>query len=109
MRTSLRKQLFTVLIFAKVSTRRFFRDPVALFFTIAFPLIFLFIFGSLNSGGGSASFNVAIINQSDSQFATEFVQQSKDSKILKLNSEAKSLDQAKEKMSRSELDATIVL
>jgi len=109
MRTPLRKQLFTVLVFAKVSTRRFFRDPVALFFTVAFPLIFLFIFGGLNSGGGGASFNVAIINQSDSQFASEFVTQSKDSKILEVNADVTSIDQAKEKMSRSELDATIIL
>lgn len=109
MRTSLRTQLFTVLVFAKVSTRRIFRDPVALFFTVAFPLILLFIFGGLNSGGGGASFNVAVINQSGSQFATEFVQQTKDSTILEVKADVTSLDQAKEKMSRSELDATIVL
>lgn len=106
---SLRKQLYTVSVFVRVNSRRFFRDRLALFFTVVFPLIFLFVFGSLNSGGGNVSFNVAIINHSDSQFATDFVKQSKDSKVLKVNDSITSLDAAKDKMGRSELDATIVL
>jgi ABC-2 type transport system permease protein len=108
-RTSLRKQLYTVGVFAKSSTRRFFRDRIALFFTVVFPLIFLFVFGSLNSGSGNVSFNVAIINHSKSQFAADFVRQSQDSKILKVHKEVTTLNVAKDKMSRSELDATIVL
>lgn len=107
---SLRKQLFTVGVFARSSTRRFFRDRLALFFTVVFPLIFLFVFGSLNSGSGSnVSFNVAIINHSTSQFASDFVKQSEDSKVLKVNKDITTLDEAKDKMSRSEIDATIVL
>ncbi|RWZ78292.1 MAG: ABC transporter permease [Candidatus Microsaccharimonas sossegonensis] len=106
---SLRKQLYTVGVFARSNTRRFFRDRLALFFTIVFPLIFLFVFGSLNNGSGNVSFNVAVINQSNSQFATDFVKQSKDSKILKVNNDVTTLAQAKDKMSRSELDAAIIL
>ena len=108
-KTPLRKQLFTVGVFVRINSRRFFRDRVALFFTVIFPLIFLFVFGSLNSGGGNISFNVAIINHSSSTFANDFVKQSKDSKILKVNETVTSLDAAKDKMGRSELDATIVL
>lgn len=108
-RQSLRTQLYTVGVFARSNTRRFFRDRLALFFTVGFPLIFLFVFGGLNSSGGNVSFNVAVINHSDSQFAKDFVTQSKESKILKVNSDVTNLDQAKEKMNRSEIDATIVL
>lgn len=100
---------YTVWTFVRINTKRFFRDRLALFFTIVFPLIFLFVFGSLNGGSGNVSFNVAVINQSDSEFATQFVQQAKDGKILKINEEVKTLDEAKEKMNRSELDAAIVL
>jgi len=106
---SIRKQLYTVGVFVRVNSRRFFRDRLALFFTVVFPLIFLFVFGSLNSGGGNVSFNVAIINNSDSKFATDFVKQSKDSKVLEVDESVTSLDTAKDKMGRSELDATIVL
>lgn len=103
------KSLYTVLTFVRINTRRFFRDKLALFFTIGFPLIFLFVFGSLNSGGGDISFKVALINQSDSQFAREFARQTTDSKVLEVNTDIATLDQAKEKMSRSEIDAAVVL
>lgn len=103
------RSLYTVLTFVRINTKRFFRDRLALFFTIGFPLIFLFVFGSLNSGSGGASFNVAIINQSNSQFAKDFVSQISSSKVVKVKTEVVTLGEAKEKMSRSELDATIEL
>lgn len=105
----MKKSLFTVLIFVKINTKRFFRDRLALFFTIGFPLIFLFVFGSLNSGNSEVSFNVALINHSDDTFAKEFVSTANKNKILKVNKEISSLSEAKDKMSRSELDAAIVL
>jgi ABC-2 type transport system permease protein len=105
----MKRSLFTVATFVKINTRRFFRDKLAIFFTIGFPLIFLFVFGSFNSGNKDISFNVALINQSDSSFAKDFVKNSENSKILKINKDATTLDIAKDKMSRSELDAAIVL
>jgi len=104
------RQWLTVRTFVRINTRRFFRDRTAIFFTIGFPLIFLFVFGSLNSGSsGTVSFNVALINQSSSQFAKDFVRQTEDSDVLKVNTDITTVDVAKEKMSRSELDAAIVL
>lgn len=105
----MKKSFYTVLTFVRINTKRFFRDRLAIFFTIGFPLIFLFVFGSLNSGSGNVSFNVAIINQSNSQFAKTFVQQTDSSKVIKVNKDVSTLDAAKDKMSRSELDAVIVL
>ncbi|HRN90756.1 MAG TPA: ABC transporter permease [Candidatus Saccharibacteria bacterium] len=101
--------LYTVLTFVRINTKRFFRDRLALFFSIGFPLIFLFVFGGLNSGSGDVSFNVAIINHSDSSFAQDFVKNAEEGKILKVNKDVTTLDEAKEKMTRSELDAAIVL
>jgi len=103
------KSLYTVMTFVKINTRRFFRDKLALFFTIGFPLIFLFVFGGLNSGSDDVSFKVALINQSDSSFAKEFTKNAKEGDILKVDEGVTNLDQAKEKMSRSELDAAIIL
>jgi len=108
-KSTFRKQLYTVGVFVRINTKRFFRDRLALFFTVIFPLIFLFVFGSLNSGSSSVSFNVAIINHSTSQFATNFVKQSQESKILKVDQNITTLDVANDKMSRSEIDATIIL
>ena len=105
----MKKSMYTVLTFVKINTRRFFRDRLALFFSIGFPLIFLFVFGSLNSGSGDASFNVVLINNSDSAIAKEFVQQSKENGVLKVDESVTNIDEAKDKMSQSQLDATVVL
>lgn len=105
----MKRSLYTVATFVKINTRRFFRDRVALFFTIGFPLIFLFVFGGLNSGGSDVSFNVAVINRADSEFSRQFVDQLKSSKVLKVDAETSTLEAARDKMGRSELDAAIVL
>lgn len=105
----MKKSLYTVVAFYKINTRRFFRDRLAIFFSVIFPLVFLIIFGSLNSGNKNISFNVAVINQSDSQFAQDFVKSAKDSKVLKVDKDIDTLDKAKEKMTKSQLDAAIIL
>jgi len=105
----MRRSLYTVLTFTKINTKRFFRDRLAIFFSIGFPLIFLFVFGSINNGGGDVSFSIALINHSDSSFAREFSDQIRSSEVFKVDSDIETLDAAKEKMSRSELDAVIVL
>lgn len=105
----MKQKLFTVLVFAKLNTRRFFRDKTAIFFTIAFPLIFLFVFGGIFGKNNGTSFNVAIINLSSSQFAQQFVQQAESNKVLKVDKATDTLTKANEKMGRGQLDATIVL
>src|ERR1700694_2181339 len=105
----MKKSLFTIGVFVKVSVRRYFRDKTALFFTIAFPLIFVFVFGGIFGKNNNISFNIALINESQSQFSKQFVDQMTSSKIFKVKPNITSLDTAKQKMSRSEIDAAIVL
>ncbi len=102
------KSFFTVMTFARLNTRRFFRDRLAIFFTVIFPLIFLFIFGAM-SRGGDLSFKVAVLNDSTTSFAQEYVSSVKDSKLFKVDPEVKTVDEAKEKMKRGEIDAAIIL
>ena len=102
------KQYFsTVWTLCSTLTKRYFRDPVALFFTLIFPVIFLLIFGAM-SRSNSVSFNVVLINHSDSKFATQFADQIKKNKVFKLK-DVKSFDEAKDKMGRGELDSIIEL
>lgn len=105
----MKRALYTVGVFVKINTKRFFRDKLALFFGIGFPLIFLFVFGSLNSGPKDLSFDVALINESSSSVASDFVKKAESSGVLKINKDVTTLDTAKDKMTRSELDAAIVL
>lgn len=106
---SLQKKWYTVGVFARLNTRRFFRDRLALFFGILFPLIFLFVFGGIFGHSGGTSFKVALINNSDWQTGTDYVHQAESSKLLKIDKTVRNIDQAKEKMTRNQLDATIVL
>ncbi len=106
----MKKALLPVLTFAKIDIRRLFRDKLAIFFTFVFPLLFLFVFGGIfGRSNTSVSFNVAFLNRSDTQFAKQFEQMGQKDKVLKIDSQVKTLEQAQEKMSRGELDATIIL
>jgi len=107
---SLRKKLYTVMIFTKLSTKRFFRDRLALFFGILFPLIFLFVFGGIFSkSGNSVTFNVGVINHSNKPVASQFIHQATTSKIIKIDPTVSTLSAAETKMNRGQLDATLVL
>jgi ABC-2 type transport system permease protein len=97
----------TIAVLSKTLTKRWFRDPVALFFTFLFPLIFLLIFGAM-SRSNSVSFNITVVNNSDTKFATEFVGQIKKNKVFKVK-DVKSFDDAKDKMGRGELDSIVEL
>jgi len=103
------KKFYTVWVFFIVNIRRLFRDRLALFFTFLFPLIFLFVFGGLNSGSKMVAFNVAIISESKTQFAKQFVSQLDKQKTLKVDKTVTTFADANEKMSRGTLDATIEL
>lgn len=105
----MRKKFIPVWTFARIEFLRTFRDKVALFFVFLFPLIFLFVFGGIFGGNNDLSFNVALVNNSESQFAKEFSKQASDNEILNVDDEISTLNEATEKMNRSEIDATIIL
>src|SRR4051812_46168111 len=99
---TLKQKLYTVWAFFVVNIKRLFRDRLALFFTFLFPLIFLFVFGGLNSGNKDVSFNVAVINESQTPFAKQFAGQLSKQKALKVDKEITNFKAANEKMSRGE-------
>jgi ABC-2 type transport system permease protein len=105
----MKKSFLPIFTFAKIGVKRALRDRLALFFIFLFPLIFLFVFGGIFGKSSSVSFRVALINQSNSSFAHDYVSQASQNKLFKIDKEADTLDKAKEKMNRGQLDATIVL
>ena len=105
----MKKSLYTVLIFTRLNTRRFFRDKLAIFFGILFPLIFLFVFGGINGGGNSVSFRVALIDQSNTAVSKQVVSAIKANKIFKVDKVATSLAAANDKISKSQVDGIILL
>ncbi|GAC1391663.1 MAG: ABC transporter permease [Candidatus Saccharimonadales bacterium] len=104
-----RKSLLPVTVFARIAVKRVFRDKTALFFTFAFPLIFLFVFGGIFSKNTKVNFKVALINQSKSQFSRQFADQTRNNPIFKVSNDITTLDSARDKMSKGQLDGAIVL
>lgn len=87
--------------------KRTFRDPVALFFTFLFPLMFLLVFGSLNRNDGGINFDVAVFNQSQTEFAANFVEQLRDSDSITVKDGVADMTDARERMGRGELDSIL--
>ena len=94
---------------------------MALFFTFLFPLLFLFIFGSVFSND-SSDLKVAVFNHSPTALAKSFVKILKEGKNtgIKVVSQVSTVDkshsdddltmaQAKEKMKRSSIDGIVEL
>ena len=103
------KQLYTIWIVAKITTKAYFRNRTAIYFTIAFPLIFLVVFGSLFGKNNSISFKVAFLNQSDTAFSKTFVNQLSSNKLFKVDGNITALSNAEDAMSKGKLNAAIVL
>lgn len=96
-------------VLAATFTKRFFRDKVAIFFTFLFPLIFLFVFGTINRGTGEVSFDIALLNHSDTAFARQFTDELKKNSAIKINEKITNHDDAVERMGRGEIDSILEL
>lgn len=103
------RKVYTVYVFTKLSTKRFFRDKLALFFGILFPLIFLFVFGALTHNGGKISINVALINQSSTPYAKAVVKSIESSPVYKLNKTINTVSDAENKMTADQLSGAILI
>jgi ABC-2 type transport system permease protein len=90
-------------------TKRLFRDKVAIFFTFLFPLIFLFVFGTLNRGDGNVSFDIALINRSESEFSRQFVDELKKNESIKINEKITEFNDASTRLGRGEIDSILEL
>ncbi len=104
-----KKSILPITTYARIDTKRLFRDKMAIFFVFIFPLIFLTIFGSIFRGDNDVSFRIGLINQSQSEFAGQFASQMKENDVFKIDEEITNMDEAREKMNRGQLDATVVL
>jgi len=108
-KSSLRRSFVPISTFVRIDVKRLFRDRVAIFFVFVFPLIFLFIFGSIFRGNDEISFRVALINESQTEFATKFSEKIKNNSVFEVDEDVTTIDQAKEKMNRGQMEATIIL
>lgn len=116
-----KKAILPITTYVPIDIKRLFRDKVAIFFVFLFPLIFLFVFGSIMGGDSDVSFRVGLINNADNEFSNQFVErvfpseeakkndEEKAKSVFKIDDEVTNLEEAKEKMNRGQIDATIIL
>lgn len=97
-----------VFIFTWIRLKSFFRDPVSLLFTFALPVVFLLVFGALFSNDSAVNFDVAVINHSKTEFSQEFVKNIDGEKTFTTVA-VDTIAEAKEKMSRGQIDTIIEL
>lgn len=107
--SKLKRAFLPVTTFVPIDIKRLFRDKVAIFFVFVFPLIFLMIFGSIFGGDNNVSFRLALFNKSDSEIAKNLTNQMNESDLFKIDKDVKDEATAKEKMSRGQLDGTVII
>ena len=106
----MRSSWHLIYVFARINTKRFFRNRVAIFFGVLFPIIILFVIGGIFSGGGNVSFDVALINQSSTTQAAKVVGQLEaNPSVFRLSKTVHTLAAAQAAMARGTLDAVIFI
>lgn len=98
------KALYKLLI---SDLKQFFRDRTALFFTFAFPVFFMFIFGWVFSGGEDVSYNIGLVNEDTSAIGQGFSQSLEQITIFKV-SEGELTDKLDE-LRQGDLSAVVVV
>ena len=96
----------TLLAMTVAFTKRYLRDKVALFFTVVFPLVFLVIFGGIFGGDDGPNFDLAVINNANTEFASNFEMQMDESELFTI-SEVEDFADAEERIGRGSLDAIV--
>jgi ABC-2 type transport system permease protein len=87
--------------------KQFFRDRTALFFTFAFPILFIFIFGWVFSGAEDVSYSIGLVNNDDSAMGQGISQTLYEIPIFKV-SEGE-LEEKIEELRDGDLKAVIVI
>ncbi len=87
--------------------KSFYRDRASLFWTLAFPVIFVFLFGSLFSGNGPTTFAVGWVDQDGSPASAQLRQSFSGVELLELTDAAE--EDALSQMRAGDLDAVVVV
>jgi ABC-2 type transport system permease protein len=87
--------------------KQFFRERTALFFTFAFPLLFMLIFGLVYSGNGNISYDVGLVNQDQSVVSGQISQALQQIPIFK--TAEGNLDEELAKLKKGDIRAVILL
>ena len=87
--------------------KQFVRDRTALFFTFAFPVLFMFIFGFVFSGGDDINYDIGLVNQDNSATSTGISMAFEEVPIFEIS--PGELEGKLDELRDGELDAVVVI
>jgi ABC-2 type transport system permease protein len=99
--------LKTFLLLFKASFKQLLRDKTSLFFTFAFPVVFMIIFGLIWSGDNNFKASIGIVNEDDSHISQAISQAFQG--ISSLTVETGNETDLLAKLKKGELRAVIVI
>lgn len=88
--------------------RQFTRDRTALFFTFAFPMLFMIVFGLVYSGNTGLKYDIGLVDADKSTVSAQITGVLNQVSIFKLNT-VDNLDQELEKLKKGDIRAIIVI
>jgi ABC-2 type transport system permease protein len=89
------------------SLKEFIRDRGALFWTLAFPLIFILLFGLIFSGNGSVKYTVGLVNQDSGQVGAALTDALKQPRPFTIQTGA--LDAEMRELKKGQIDLVLVI
>ncbi len=99
----------TTWAYGKIELLRALRDPLTTLILFGIPVVLVLVFGALMNNSDNISLRVAVVNNSQGQFADNFEEALGKVKAFKLPDETLTLDQARDKMNDDALDGIIEL
>jgi ABC-2 type transport system permease protein len=91
----------------RANLRSFTRDRAAMFWTLAFPIVFVIMFGTIFAGGGDSAYRLGWVDQDGSPVSAQLRAALADNAPVKLTDGT--LDAARASMQKGDLDAIIVI
>lgn len=91
------------------SLKIMFRDWLTLFWGLAFPAIFIAIFGLFSFGQRTGSANLAIIDRADTEFSRQIVSGLRQVKFFKINDKITDETEARKAIQDGRLNAAIII
>jgi len=99
--------MLTVFSLYQASLKEFVRDRLALFWTLAFPILFIVLFGIIFSGSGSPSYTVGVVNQDQGPVGQEIAQGL--GRVQPFKTQSGTLNNELNALRKGQLDMVIVL
>ncbi len=97
----------TVISLYIASLREFVRNRLTIFWTLAFPVLFVILFGLIFNNSGSTTFNVGLVDQDNTQASqglTNILKQ-----VKSFNIETGTLDNERNKLKQGKIDMVVII